>query len=217
MAENESEDRRRAVLLLVLPSVLALIAVLALIGAFLGLFGEPVDEDTDLATSSSASEAAAADADSSTSRVPQPGLPESDSTQAADHRRMDPVRARRARRWSGSSSDDGSDSGAGSGVGQGGTARGHGRCPSYVLNQTTRQGLAAAVAEDIESAGWSVTKVSWWRGRVPSTTVYYPAGYESAAEALSDAFPAIDRMRPRVAPMPDDALTVILCKEYPEV
>ena len=85
-----------------------------------------------------------------------------------------------------------------------------------MLNQTTRTGLAAEVAEDIEAAGWNVTKVSWWRGRVPSTTVYYPPGYEGAAQALSDAFPAIDRIRPRVAPMPDDALTVILCKEYPE-
>jgi hypothetical protein len=88
--------------------------------------------------------------------------------------------------------------------------------PVYVLNQTTRDGLAAEVAEDIESAGWSVSKVSWWRGVVPSTTVYYPPGYEEAAQALSAAFPAIGRVRPRVAPMPDDALTVILCKEYPE-
>jgi hypothetical protein len=89
--------------------------------------------------------------------------------------------------------------------------------PVYVLNQTTRRDLAAAVAEDIESAGWSIAKVSWWRGVVPSTTVYYPPGYESAAEALSAAFPAMDRVRPAVDPMPDDALTVILCKEYPEV
>jgi LytR cell envelope-related transcriptional attenuator len=88
--------------------------------------------------------------------------------------------------------------------------------PVYVLNQTTRDGLAAEVAEDIESAGWSVSKVSWWRGVVPSTTVYYPSGYEEAAQALSAAFPAIGRIRPRVEPMPDDALTVILCKEYPE-
>jgi LytR cell envelope-related transcriptional attenuator len=88
--------------------------------------------------------------------------------------------------------------------------------PVYVLNQTTRRGLADVVAEDIESAGWSIAKVSWWRGIVPSTTVYYPPGYESAAQALSASFPAIDRVRPAVDPMPDDALTVILCKEYPE-
>jgi LytR cell envelope-related transcriptional attenuator len=88
--------------------------------------------------------------------------------------------------------------------------------PVYVLNQTTRRELAAEVAEDIESAGWSIAKVSWWRGVVPSTTVYYPPGHEEAARALSAAFPAIGRVRPRVAPMPDDALTVILCKEYPE-
>jgi LytR cell envelope-related transcriptional attenuator len=89
--------------------------------------------------------------------------------------------------------------------------------PVYVLNQTTRPDLAAEVAEDIAAAGWSIAKVSWWRGVVPSTTVYYPPGYESAAQALSAAFPAIDRVRPAVDPMPDDALTVILCKEYPEV
>ena len=211
MAENETEDRRRAVLLLVLPSVLALIAVLALIGAFLGLFGEPVDEE--LTSQPSSAPTAAADADSSASASPAAGTPSptpprlliTPSPYVPDDEA-----------WSGSSSDDGSDSGAGS---RSAKEAGSGTrpLPVYVLNQTTRQGLAAAVAEDIESAGWSVTKVSWWRGRVPSTTVYYPAGYESAAEALSAAFPGIDRVRPRVAPMPDDALTVILCKEYPEV
>jgi hypothetical protein len=211
MAENESEDRRRAVLLLVLPSVLALIAVLALIGAFLGLFGEPVDEE--LTSQPSSAPTAAVDADSSASASPSAGTPSptpprlliTPSPYVPDEEA-----------WSGSSSDDGSDSGAGSGSAKE-AGSGTRPLPVYVLNQTTRQGLAAAVAEDIESAGWSVTKVSWWRGRVPSTTVYYPAGYESAAEALSAAFPGIDRVRPRVAPMPDDALTVILCKEYPEV
>jgi hypothetical protein len=213
MAENESEDRRRAVLLLVLPSVLALIAVLALIGAFLGLFGEPVDEELTSQPSSAPTAAAAADADSSASASPSAGTPSptpprlliTASPYVPDEEA-----------WSGSSSDGGSDSSAASGSAKE-AGSGIRPLPVYVLNQTTRQGLAAAVAEDIESAGWSVTKVSWWRGRVPSTTVYYPAGYESAAEALSAAFPGIDRVRPRVAPMPDDALTVILCKEYPEV
>jgi hypothetical protein len=214
MAENESEDRRRAVLLLVLPSVLALIAVLALIGALLGLFGEPVDEELTAQPSAAPTASANADEDTAASASPSASVPSLLITPSPY------VPAEEA--WSGSSSDEGAGSGSGSSSGSGsGSGKeigtGNRPLPVYVLNQTTRDGLAAAVAEDIESAGWSVTKVSWWRGVVPSTTVYYPPGYESAAEALSAAFSAIDRVRPRVAPMPDDALTVILCKEYPEV
>ncbi len=45
-----------------------------------------------------------------------------------------------------------------------------------VLNQTSRGGLAGSVAEELRDKGWTVPAVGNFRGIVPATTVYYPAG-----------------------------------------
>ena len=37
----------------------------------------------------------------------------------------------------------------------------------------------------MRALGWQVSGTSNWRGNIPSTTVYYPAGFEAAAEALA--------------------------------
>lgn len=78
-----------------------------------------------------------------------------------------------------------------------------------VLNNTTVTGLAAQTAEQVRALGWQVSGTSNWRGNIPSTTVYYPAGFEAAAEALARDL-GIARLRPSVAPMKNDRLTVIL-------
>jgi len=89
------------------------------------------------------------------------------------------------------------------------------RLPVVVFNQTSRNGLAAAFAVRLEAAGWRVRAVGNWRGTVPQTTVYYPRGERRAAQALAAAFAGVDRVRPRVSGMPVKDLTVILTSEFP--
>jgi hypothetical protein len=83
-----------------------------------------------------------------------------------------------------------------------------------VLNQSSREGLAADVARDLEAAGWRVTDTDNWRGSVPETTVYYPSGFATAAETLAAALNSVDRTRPRQSNMPVGVLTVILHDSY---
>ena len=83
------------------------------------------------------------------------------------------------------------------------------RAPSVVLNQTRTVGLAARVAARLRAAGWTVTGTGNWRGSIASTTVYYPAGMEAAAQSLAKEL-GVDRVRPRVAGMLNNRLTVVL-------
>ncbi len=83
------------------------------------------------------------------------------------------------------------------------------RAPSVVLNQTRTVGLAARVAARLRADGWTVTGTGNWRGVVVSTTVYYPPGFESAARSLARVL-GVDRVRPRVAGMLTNRLTVVL-------
>jgi hypothetical protein len=82
--------------------------------------------------------------------------------------------------------------------------------PVYVFNQTTVTGLAAATAAELETDGWNVVGVDNWIGTVPQDTVYFYPGDRAAADRLSRDFPAISRVWPASAPMPQGALTVIL-------
>ncbi|NHC46784.1 LytR C-terminal domain-containing protein [Motilibacter aurantiacus] len=79
-----------------------------------------------------------------------------------------------------------------------------------VLNQTGRNGLAAGTAARLRAAGWSVTGVGNFRGTVPSTTVYYPDGAEAAARALAADLDGPDRVRPRFSTLSSSKLTVVL-------
>ncbi|MFZ2504427.1 MAG: LytR C-terminal domain-containing protein [Nocardioides sp.] len=78
-----------------------------------------------------------------------------------------------------------------------------------VLNNTSTAGLAATTAQQVRAAGWQVSGIGNWRGNIPATTVYYPPGLQDAAEVLA-ADLRITRLRPSVAPMKPDRLTVIL-------
>ncbi|KWX02981.1 tuberculin related peptide [Carbonactinospora thermoautotrophica] len=84
-----------------------------------------------------------------------------------------------------------------------------------VYNQTRHRGLGTRVAADLERAGWRVVRVGNWVGNVPATTVYHPEGMRMEALALRDDFPHISRVRPAFPGIPDNALTVILAKDYP--
>jgi hypothetical protein len=78
-----------------------------------------------------------------------------------------------------------------------------------VYNNTTITGLAASTAAELQDGGWQVVGVDNWRGDIPSSTVYYPAGLEDEADQLADTL-GFSRVRGAVAPMKFDRLTVIL-------
>ena len=81
--------------------------------------------------------------------------------------------------------------------------------PSVVLNETATRGLAAQVASRLRAKGWTITGTGNWRGNVGTTTVYYPAGMEAAARRMAYDL-GVTRIRPRVAGMLTNRLTVVL-------
>ncbi len=84
-----------------------------------------------------------------------------------------------------------------------------------VLNQTARGGLAGSVAEELRGAGWDVPAVGNFRGTVPATTVYYPAGGERAALAVARDLSAEPRTGPRFGNLSTTRLTVVVTDTYP--
>jgi hypothetical protein len=81
--------------------------------------------------------------------------------------------------------------------------------PVEVFNDAGVRGLAAQTSTALEQAGWDVVGVANWYGAIPETTVYYPRGNKEPARRLARSLHA-QRLRPSVAPMRFDRLTVIL-------
>jgi LytR cell envelope-related transcriptional attenuator len=77
-----------------------------------------------------------------------------------------------------------------------------------VYNNSAVQGLAGTKAAALRGAGWNVAAVDNWHGDIPANTVYYPPRLRSAAHQLASAL-SVRRLRPAVAPMQFDRLTVI--------
>jgi hypothetical protein len=84
-----------------------------------------------------------------------------------------------------------------------------------VLNQTSRGGLAATVAEQLRSKGWTVAHTGNFRGQVPATTVYYPPGGKAAARAAARGLPTQPRVLPRFGNLSTTRLTVVVTDSYP--
>ncbi|MGH3509203.1 MAG: LytR C-terminal domain-containing protein [Nocardioidaceae bacterium] len=82
-----------------------------------------------------------------------------------------------------------------------------------VFNNSGETGLAARTAARARDAGWKVVGADNWHGSIPSSTVYYPKRLLSAAKLLAHDL-GIHRLRPAVAPMRFDRLTVILTHGY---
>ncbi|HET7327428.1 MAG TPA: LytR C-terminal domain-containing protein [Nocardioidaceae bacterium] len=78
-----------------------------------------------------------------------------------------------------------------------------------VYNMTSVSGLAGSTAAQLQDAGWQVVGIDNWRGNIPASTVYYPAGFADEATQLANTL-GIGRVRGAVAPMKFDRLTVIL-------
>jgi hypothetical protein len=83
-----------------------------------------------------------------------------------------------------------------------------------VLNQTSRPGLAASVAAHLRTAGWDVPAVGNFRGTVPATTVYYPAGGEAVALAVARDLRAPPRTLPRFGNLSTTRFTVVVTDSY---
>ena len=84
-----------------------------------------------------------------------------------------------------------------------------------VLNQTSRAGLASQVADVLRADGWTVAAVGNFRGIVPATTVYYPPGEELAAQTAAEDLQATPRIRPRFGNLSTSRLTVVVTDSYP--
>ena len=65
------------------------------------------------------------------------------------------------------------------------------------------------------TAGWDVPAVGNFRGTVPATTVYYPAGGETAALAVARDLRATPRTLPRFGNLSTTRFTVVVTDSYP--
>ena len=78
-----------------------------------------------------------------------------------------------------------------------------------VFNNTRTTGLARSVAGKVQAAGWQLGSIGNWRGSIPATTIYYPPGFAAQAQTLAQDLD-FGRVRPAVAPMSTERLTLIL-------
>ena len=77
-----------------------------------------------------------------------------------------------------------------------------------VYNNSGIAGLAADKSAFLQGAGWKVAGADNWYGDIAASTVYYPAGLKTDAKQLAEVL-HIKRLKPAVAPMQFDRLTVI--------
>jgi len=82
-----------------------------------------------------------------------------------------------------------------------------------VFNNSGIRGLAGSTAARAQGAGWQVVGSDNWYGTIDASTVYYPGGKLAAAKLLAKDL-GIGRVRPAIAPMRFDRLTVILTADY---
>jgi hypothetical protein len=182
------------------PSLLAVVAVAALITSLAVWRGEDPTQPTAAAATSAASRAALSAASGRPAGTPAPspvttvpsGTPTPSTATASGGRTHN-------------------------GSGAGGTSE----KPAVrdvqvvVLNQTTRVGLAGSVAQVLRADGWTVPAVGNFRGTVPATTVYYPPGDEAAALAAAGSLPTAPRTRLTFGNLSTSRLTVVVTDSYP--
>jgi hypothetical protein len=181
---------RRSVLGAVMPSVLAVAAVASLITALAVWQGQEPDQPR--ATAAASADGAEPAAEPTTDAAPEPSAA---ATEAPSEQPSEPPQ-----------SPETSVEGTKAAVAD---------LEVVVLNQTTRSGLAASVAEQLRGSGWEVPAVGNFRGVVPATTVYYPDGGEAAALAVAGDLPTEPRVRPRFGNLSTRRLTVVVTDSYP--
>jgi hypothetical protein len=82
-----------------------------------------------------------------------------------------------------------------------------------VFNNSGISGLAGSTAARASGAGWQVVGSDNWYGTIPASTIYYPARLKAQAQLLGKDL-GIARIKPTIAPMRGDRLTVILTRDY---
>jgi cytoskeletal protein RodZ len=82
-----------------------------------------------------------------------------------------------------------------------------------IYNNTQRKGLADSVAGRARQAGWTVAGADNWHGKVAESTVYYPPGMLAAANQLARDL-GVGRTKGALDNMKKDRLTVILTSDY---
>ena len=82
-----------------------------------------------------------------------------------------------------------------------------------VYNNTPRKGLAEDVSIRARQAGWIVTGRDNWHGKIVASTVYFPAGMQAEANQLAKDL-GIGRTKDALDNMKKDRLTVILTTDY---
>lgn len=82
-----------------------------------------------------------------------------------------------------------------------------------IYNNSNIQGLAARTSTKTQTFGWKVVATSQWYGTVDASTVFYPPKMKAAAQQLATDL-GISTVKPAVAPMQMDQLTVILTATY---
>ena len=81
-----------------------------------------------------------------------------------------------------------------------------------VLNESAPNGIAARTAARVRSLGWTVGRISNFRGTVSATTVYYPTGQAKAARELAAGLPGKPRVFPRFSTLASNRLTIIVTR-----
>jgi len=80
-----------------------------------------------------------------------------------------------------------------------------------VFNATPTAGLAHQVSEVLVTRGWEISQVGNWSGpALKQSTIFYPAGYAKAADALAGETSAV--AKPALASMSQTSLTLVLMK-----
>jgi pyruvate/2-oxoglutarate dehydrogenase complex dihydrolipoamide acyltransferase (E2) component len=82
-----------------------------------------------------------------------------------------------------------------------------------VYNNTARKGLADDVANRARQAGWTVAGRDNWHGKIVTSTVYFPAGMQAEAAQLAKDI-GVGRIKDALDNMKKDRLTVILTTDY---
>jgi hypothetical protein len=82
-----------------------------------------------------------------------------------------------------------------------------------VFNNSNIKGLAGKTATKLQTLTWNVVATDNWYGKVDATTVYYGPKLKDAAVSLAKDL-GITRIKPAIAPMQFDRVTVILTADY---
>ncbi len=82
-----------------------------------------------------------------------------------------------------------------------------------VYNNSGISGLAGRTAAKASGAGWQVVGEDNWYGTIPASTVYFPERLRAEARLLGRDL-GVRRLKPAIAPMRLDRLTVILTGDY---